>query len=176
VRLPSGGLEAVGPQGPSIEEERAPRNPSARALAFQVLYEHDLVRHAVREVLERLAQEQWADAGAMRGAEDLVAGVLAQRGALDRTIAELAPAWPLVQMSAIDRNILRLGLLELRRSKTAAQQRAAVRAAIELATRYGSDSTPRFVRGVLGRAAELAPPGQHPTSEPDQPGPGPGAP
>jgi N utilization substance protein B len=169
-------VEPQPPSEPSIEEERAPRNPSARALAFQVLYEHDLARHAVAEVLERLAQEQWADAAAVRGAEELVAGVLAERGALDRTIAELAPAWPLVQMSAIDRNILRLGLLELRRSKSAAQQRAAVRAAVQLATRYGSDSTPRFVRGVLGRAAEDSRPDPQHTGEPDPPGPGPGAP
>ena len=134
-------------------EERAPKRPEARVLAFESLYEHDIARHAAGQVLERLAEEQWADAESLEGARALVTGVLAKRAELDRVIAELAPAWPLVQMSAIDRNILRLGLFELRFSESGARQRAAISAAVDLAKVYGGESSPRFVRAVLGRAA-----------------------
>ena len=152
------------PQGAA--DERPPRNPSARVLVFETLYEHDLARHPAGEVLKRLAEEQWADSELAAAAEALVGGVLADRPILDETIGHLAPAWPLVQMSAIDRNILRLGLYEVRRAETPAQEREAISGAVELAKRYGSDSSPRFVRGVLGRAAAPRSPAQSSDSEP----------
>jgi N utilization substance protein B len=123
-------------------------------LAFEALYESDLAGHALDDVLSRLAEEQEADPEVRTVARDLASAVLQERNRLDEQIGQLAPAWPLAQMSAIDRNILRLGILELIRAETASLHRAAINTAVDLAKRYGSDSTPRFVRGVLGRASE----------------------
>ena len=153
-----------------LEDDAPPARPSARVLAFEALYEADLARHLAGRVLVRLAEEQGADESTQQGARELLDGVLAEKPTLDATIARLAPAWPLVQMSAIDRNILRLGLLEIGQASTRAQERAAINAAIDLAKRYGGDSSPRFVRGVLGRAAEQRR-SPEPPGEPHRPGP-----
>ncbi len=164
------------PSKPSLStdapDERPPRRPTAHVLAFETLYEFDLARHPARDVLSRLATEQDVEERTERAAELLVDGVLEQRASLDATISTLAPTWPLVQMSAIDRNILRLGLFELCRSDQPAHERSAINTAVNLAKRYGGDSSPRFVRGVLGRAAGLRRPAETPGDH-DPPGPEP---
>jgi N utilization substance protein B len=164
-------MAEISPEQPDIplEDETPPDHPSARVLAFEALYESDLARHPLERVLERLVVEQGVDEAAGRAGRDLATGVLGERPTLDETIARLAPAWPLAQMSAVDRNILRLGLLEVRRASSGAQERAAINAAVDLAKQYGGDSSPRFVRGVLGRAAEQRRSAGSP-GEPDPPG------
>ncbi len=72
---------------------------------------------------------------------------------LDQFIAEHAPEWPLDQVATIDRNILRIALWEFTiYEKTPIK--VAINEAVELAKTYGSDSTPRFVNGVLGSLAD----------------------
>jgi N utilization substance protein B len=154
------------------EEEAQLRNPRPWVLAFEALYEGDIRRHDALEVLPRLSSEQWAQADRVAAAERLVRGVRDERELLDSVLANLAPARPLAQMSAVDRNILRLGLLGVHRAAGDAETRTAINEALELARRYGGDSSTRFVRGVLGRAAEIrnppaspggqTPPGQAP--------------
>jgi N utilization substance protein B len=133
----------------------------ARVLAFQTLYEADLARHPPGEVLQRLASEQGASEEALRYARELVAGVFQHRRELDELIQERAPAWPLAQMSAVDRNILRLGLFEVLHQRDKVPVGAAINEAVELAKAYGSDSSPRFVNGVLGRVVERLGSGDH---------------
>jgi len=152
-----------------LDDEAPPRSPSEAVLVFEALYEYDVARHRPQDVLERLAVEQGADAATVEASRALLARALAEQSPLDATIARLAPAWPLAQMSAIDRNILRLGLLALARAVTPAQQRAAINAAVYLARQYGGESSPRFVRGVLSRAAEERRSAE-PSGEPDPPG------
>jgi N utilization substance protein B len=153
-----------------LEDDTPPARPSARVLAFEALYEADVARHTAERVLGRLAAEQGAEDSSLQRARTLLAAVLGEKPTIDATITRLAPAWPLVQMSAIDRNILRLGLLEIGQASTPAQERAAINAAIDLARQYGGDSSPRFVRGVLGRAAEQRR-SPEPPGEPHPPGP-----
>ncbi len=71
---------------------------------------------------------------------------------LDQFIAEHAPEWPLDQVAIIDRNILRIALWELA-VYCETPIKVAINEAIELAKTFGSDSTPRFVNGVLGSLA-----------------------
>jgi N utilization substance protein B len=82
----------------------------------------------------------------------IVFGVLPITKELDDYIAQHAPEWPLDQVAVIDRNIIRMAMWEF-----AVQQctpvKVAINEAIELAKYYGSDSTPRFVNGVLGALA-----------------------
>jgi transcription antitermination protein NusB len=158
---------------PQPADEQPPAQPSAGVLAFEALYEHDVARHAPLAVLERLVQLQAPPREAAAIARQLVQGVLAMRAELDQEIQALAPTWPLANMSAIDRNILRLGLLELHQATNSARRRAALHAAVDLAGRYGGESSPRFVRGVLGRAAGARRPAD-PTGDPTPPGVNPG--
>lgn len=139
----------------------------ARILAFQVLYEVDLAHHAPGAVLSRHVEMDLGktadldDIDYVHGplppevtayARDLIAGILRHREELDREIQERAPAWPLRQMSAVDRTILRLGLYECRYQHGIVPLKVAINEAIELAKLFGSESLPRFVNGVLGSA------------------------
>lgn len=82
---------------------------------------------------------------------ELVRGVWREREGLDRTIGSMAPNWPVEQLAAVDRNILRVALYELYELKT--PMKAAINEAVELAKTYGSDNSFRFVNGVLGAVA-----------------------
>jgi N utilization substance protein B len=72
---------------------------------------------------------------------------------LDRIIAEHAPEWPMDQIAAIDRNILRIALWEFALGEET-PVKVAINEAIELAKVFGSDSSPRFINGVLGSLVE----------------------
>ncbi|MCK4898166.1 MAG: transcription antitermination factor NusB, partial [Anaerolineales bacterium] len=83
---------------------------------------------------------------------EIIFGVWPIRHLLDEFISEHAPEWPLDQVAIIDRNILRIALWEFAvYEKTPIK--VAINEAVELSKVYGSDSTPRFVNGVLGSLA-----------------------
>ena len=125
----------------------------ARGLALQVLYEIDLVGHPPVQVLQdRLEEEPFPDELA-EFIRQIIFGVLPLREQLDMVIARYASEWPLDQIAAIDRNILRIATWEFA-AKRDTPVKVAINEAVELAKAYGSDSAPRFVNGVLGSLAE----------------------
>lgn len=132
----------------------------ARILAFQTLYEADLSGHPPGDVLQRLRGELRASAAAFDYARELLAGVVRHRREIDNWIARLASAWPIAQMSAVDRNLLRLGLFEALYNSTTIPVAVAINEAVELAKLYGSEASSRLVNGVLGRAVAE----EHPAS------------
>ncbi len=75
-------------------------------------------------------------------------------GTLDRIISQYAPEWPLEQIAAIDRNILRQACWEFAAPAGETPVKVAINEAVELAKLFGSDSAPRFVNGVLGSLAD----------------------
>ncbi len=85
-------------------------------------------------------------------AERLVDGVLVHRDELDAVIATTAPAWPIAQLPRVDLNILRLALCELLYSMEVPVG-AVINEAVELAKRYGSDNSGKFINGTLGTVA-----------------------
>jgi len=125
----------------------------ARSLALQALYEMDLAKHPLGSVLEaRLADYELDEKGA-DFASRLVRGIAPVRAELDKFIAQHAPEWPIDQVSIIDRNLLRIALWEFAVTGET-PVKVAINEAVELAKRFGSDSAPRFVNGVLGSLAE----------------------
>ena len=127
----------------------------ARVLALQTLYEVDCTGHAPEVALGCLLEEKPLPQEAVSFARELVNGVLANRGRIDAIIQTHAPAWPLAQMAAIDRNILRLAIFELLMDNKV-PPRAAINEAVELAKGFGSDSSAKFVNGVLGSVSAAA--------------------
>ncbi len=122
----------------------------ARQAALQALYEIDSAGHPPGRVLEyRLAAVRLSPEGA-RFLRWLVAGVLAHRQDLDRLIARYAPEWPVDKLAIVDRNILRMAIFELASPESDAPPKVVINEAVELAKTFGSDSSPRFVNGVLG--------------------------
>lgn len=124
----------------------------ARSIALQALYEIDIANHPPGEVWEQRVEEAELDESLSQFSHQIVFGVLPLTGILDEFIAKHAPEWPLDQVATIDRNIIRIALWEFvvyRKTPI----KVAINEAVELAKMYGSESTPRFVNGVLGSLA-----------------------
>ncbi len=121
----------------------------ARIAALQALYEIDSVHHLVGLVLQQRIQAINLSEEGELFARTLVQGVLAHQAMLDEMISLYAPEWPIDQMSLIDRNVLRMAMFEFIVDGST-PPKVAINEAVELAKLFGSDSSPRFVNGVLG--------------------------
>jgi N utilization substance protein B len=125
----------------------------ARSLALQSLYEIDTVGHPPFEVVARhIEQNESISDDGVAFVKEMVAGVWASTKHLDQLIASCAPEWPVDQLAVLDRNILRMALWELATSNEV-PLKVAINEAVELAKRFGSDNSARFVNGVLGTLA-----------------------
>jgi transcription antitermination protein NusB len=142
------------------------RARDARVLAFEVLYEVDIARHAAAGVFERRIAEEGVTAEEAEAPRALVRGVLQARQELDAIIQTHAPSWPIEQLSAVERNILRLALYELRYQREHVPVGVAINEAVELAKMFGGDAASRFVNGVLGQFVRSE---DAPTDSPDEP-------
>jgi len=118
----------------------------ARERAVHLLYEADAKTAHVASVLE--AQAAAPDSYA----SELALGVDGDRAELDRLIDELAEGWPLERMPRLDLTILRVGTYELLH-RPDVPTAVVLAEATELASRYGTDDSSRFVNGVLAAAA-----------------------
>ena len=125
----------------------------ARSLALQVLYEVDIANHPPADIYKLRLEDMPLTDELSNFARQIIFGVLPLTHTLDQIIAKYAPEWPLDQIAAIDRNILRIALWEFAVSHDT-PIKVAINEAVELAKQYGSDSAPRFVNGVLGALAD----------------------
>ncbi len=121
----------------------------AREVALQALYEMDIAGHEPVPALERLIENARFDEEYALLARVLLKGVIERLPELDAIIEHTAPMWPAEQLSAVDRNILRIAIREFLVDNLTPTG-AAINEAVELAKRYGSDSSGKFVNGVLG--------------------------
>lgn len=81
----------------------------------------------------------------------LVRGTVEHLEQIDKIIEKAAPQWPLDQIMAVDRNVLRLGLYELLYgNKEEVPPKVAINEAIELAKSFGGEASGKFINGVLG--------------------------
>ena len=125
----------------------------ARSLALQVLYEVDIANHPPGEIFKLRLEDVPLTDDLAEFARQIIFGILPITNTLDHLIAKYAPEWPLDQIAAIDRNILRMALWEFAVFRET-PLKVAINEAVELAKHYGSDSAPRFVNGVLGALAD----------------------
>lgn len=121
----------------------------ARSIALQALYEIDAVGHDPDATLGHLLAESILTAEYTGFARELVRGVVRYKAQLDVQIQRFAPAWPVQQISIVDRNILRLAIFEIMIDNKV-PVKVAINEAVELAKTFGSDNSPRFINGVLG--------------------------
>ncbi|MDD2807690.1 MAG: transcription antitermination factor NusB [Patescibacteria group bacterium] len=124
----------------------------ARTIALQTLYQWDfnhLGAETLPEVVQRNLKEfapQFDDKGFI---EHLVAGVIKNHNEIDKLIIKYAPEWPLEQITMVDRNVLRIGIQEMKYDDEI-PEKVAINEAIELAKTFGGESSGKFVNGVLG--------------------------
>ena len=120
----------------------------SREILLQSLYEADFgQRDLLKLVDERTAEVGMSDPD-FQFARHLAFAVSTRVAEIDERIAAAARQWPIGQMSRIDVALLRLGIAELLLGEVPAP--VAINEAVELAKRYGSDASGRFVNGVLG--------------------------
>jgi N utilization substance protein B len=124
-------------------------------IALQALYEVNSVGHDVEKVLPNLLAESGLSGENAAFARGLVSGVLQNKEKIDQHIKNFAPVWPVEQIPIVDRNILRLAIFEILLDNSV-PVKVAINEAVELAKMFGSDSSPRFVNGVLGSVSALA--------------------
>lgn len=82
----------------------------------------------------------------------LTKGVVDHTKELDEDLTPLAPEWPIETIAAIDRNVLRMGLYELKHCGNEVPPKVAINEAVELAKAFGSENSSKFINGVLGTA------------------------
>ena len=126
----------------------------ARTLALQVLYEVDSAGHKMEDVLSHLLIEERLSEENINFICEIVRGVIQNKGKIDENIRSLAPAWPIEQLPVVDRNILRLAIFEILLDNKVSVK-IAINEAVELAKIFGSESSSRFVNGVLGSVSTL---------------------
>jgi len=126
----------------------------ARVLALQALYEVDSAGHGAEEVVTRLLAEERLSEENANFTRELVSGVIQNREKIDENIQSFAPAWPIEQIPAVDRNILRLAIFEILLDNKV-PIKVAINEAVELGKIFGSDSSSKFVNGVLGSVSTL---------------------
>jgi len=126
----------------------------ARGLALQALYELDATGHEPEEVVNYLLEEGELPEENASFIRELVAGVLENKEKIDETIQRFAPAWPVAQLSIVDRNILRLAIFEVLFDNKVPVG-VAINEAVELAKKFGSYNSSKFVNGVLGSVSSL---------------------
>ncbi len=119
---------------------------------MQALYQYDFRKNAPEALAEIISHSisefapTYDDPGFIK---ELIDGVLGRQGEIDGIITHYAPEWPIEQITVVDRNILRIGVYELKWVPNI-PSKVAINEAIELAKTFGGESSGRFVNGVLG--------------------------
>jgi N utilization substance protein B len=145
-------IQPVDDGEPEVEDwncESLPPRRRGRALAFQALFELDATRHSVEDVLGGLLGHSDQEPAREAFTRELVNGVQENSSELDVHIQRFAPAWPVDQLSLVDRCLLRLAVYELTIGRDTSPK-IVINEAVELAKLFGGESSPRFINGVLG--------------------------
>lgn len=137
------------------ESQVASPRRRARRLVLQALYEVDATGHPVDKSLKWLLEDMELDGANFVFAQRLAHRVLDHLPEIDAEITRYAPAWPLEQLSIVDRNVLRMAICEMQFEQDA-PVRVIINEAVELARVFGSDGSQRFVNGVLGAIAKAS--------------------
>lgn len=137
----------------------------SRSIVLQTLFEWDfkgMVDTEIGSILERDTEEFGPGLDDTPFMETLLGNVVKKQKIIDEIIEKAAPEWPIAKISAVDRNILRMGLAELLFGDyDQVPPKVSINEAIELAKTFGGENSSKFVNGVLGAVyKELGEPGK----------------
>lgn len=123
-----------------------------RARALQMLYAWEMQGGPrIVDVASGLVRIAGRLPAALEDAEQLATAVAQDAAGLDREAAEAAEHWRIERLGAVERNILRIAIYELRTE--AAPPKVVINEAVQLAHWFGGQKSPGFVNGVLDRIA-----------------------
>jgi transcription antitermination protein NusB len=130
------------------------RRSRGREVALQVLYQVEQNPGVSPEEIRRFIQRRLLeDRKLCDFTEGLISGVKEHQARIDAMISQVAENWRLDRMAAIDRNILRLGAYEMLFCPEV-PAKVAINEALELAKRYSTAQSSRFVNGILDRVLQ----------------------
>ena len=166
--------------GKDVYVERSSARHQGRVLAMQTLFEIDNSEHDIDEVIGRIHFDdvsvpdralETADSDELavddvpvevgRHAEALTRGTYAHLASIDPILAKAAPAFPIGQIAAVDRSVLRLAIYELYHQPDVPVG-VAINEAVEIAKRFGGPNSSKFVNGVLGSISKQLPKDRNP--------------
>ncbi|CEP66074.1 NusB antitermination factor [Moorella glycerini] len=124
---------------------------AARAKALQALFAVDLGRMAPERAVKEVLAEEQLSLQAADFARQLVMGTVTARRELDAIISRYAVGWRLERLAAVDRNILRMALYEMKYCPDTPVS-VIINEAIELAKTFNDEEAGRFVNGLLDTA------------------------
>ena len=124
----------------------------AREVVFRVAYQADVTSDGYAQVWKLLRGEERLSDDQSQLIDDVVAALERGGAEIDQTLREAAEHWPLERLAATDRSVLRAAIAELT-SRPGTPVRVVLDEAIDIARRYGSEESGRFVNGVLDRVA-----------------------
>jgi N utilization substance protein B len=152
------------------------RRSRGREVALQVLYQVEQNAGVpLAEVRLFIQRRLLGDRKLCEFTEGLISGVKEHQVQIDALISEAAENWRLDRMAAIDRNILRLGAYEMMFCREI-PARVAINEALELAKRYSTAQSSRFVNGILDRVLQSQSQPSRPARESDSAAPEPAPP
>jgi transcription antitermination protein NusB len=130
------------------------RRTRAREVALQLLFQRDLNPGMDRAAIETFVRNRLNDQQSYDESVKLFDGVLAKLEEIDTMLTEASDNWRVSRMGAVDRNVLRLGTIELINADPVAPPPVVLNEAIELARRFGTAESPSFVNGVLDKVRQ----------------------
>ncbi|MDO8471706.1 MAG: transcription antitermination factor NusB [bacterium] len=128
-----------------------PNRHLTRQAIFQSLFEADFRDNAAQGNFERIAEELDGDLDLDFGLK-IIKTIYDHQTELDAKIIEAAPDWPIEKVSRVDKVLLRFSIAELLYPKEIDETppKVVINEAVEIAKRFGSDNSYKFVNGVLG--------------------------
>lgn len=125
----------------------------ARELVVQSLFQIDFSGCTAEEALAAAVEEHnTKDAvKAQHYAQLAIRGILNAKADIDAKIQEFSIDWEIERMPGVDRNILRLAVYEIYYAEEKIPAGIAINEAVEIAKLYGSEDSPRFINGLLGK-------------------------
>jgi len=121
----------------------------ARDLALQVLFQVDLTAQTLDQAFQGTVEFHNLDPDHYQFGLELAQGVLEHRSELDEAAADLSKDWSVSRMPVIDRNLIRMGLYEIKYCPDIPHN-VSINEVLELGKLYGTDNTVRFINGILG--------------------------
>ena len=120
----------------------------ARELAIQVLFHMEFTPGDPEEVFQLICENFGSPLSIRPFSKQLVLGVCENRENLDSSIRRSSKNWRIERMSCLDRNVLRMGLFEIKFMKDI-PHKVSIDEAVELAKKYGGEDSGAFINGVL---------------------------
>ncbi|WP_433958737.1 transcription antitermination factor NusB [Cytobacillus horneckiae] len=123
---------------------------TAREKALQALFQIDLSQTEVNAAIEHVLEDSPNDQYLTK----LVNGVVQEKESIDPLIKKHLEKWTIERLAAVDRNLLRIAIYELKYCTEEVPANVVIDEAIEIAKLYGDDHSPKFINAVLSKVKQ----------------------